>query len=73
VREERCRVVAVLGMGGIGKTTVAAKLAHDLAPEFAVVSWRSLRNTPPPEEWLAGAIGALSVPPTLPPRGSRRS
>ncbi|HWE63272.1 MAG TPA: helix-turn-helix transcriptional regulator, partial [Chloroflexota bacterium] len=36
VGEERCRVVAVLGAGGIGKTALAAQLAQELAPEFAV-------------------------------------
>jgi transcriptional regulator with XRE-family HTH domain len=60
VCEERCRLVLVLGEGGIGKTTLAARLAHDLAPEFAAVHWRSLRHALPVEEWLAGAIAALS-------------
>ncbi len=60
VRSEGCRVAQVLGPGGIGKTTLAAQAARDLAPAFAAVSWRSLRNAPPPEEWLAGAIATLS-------------
>ncbi|HMA34253.1 MAG TPA: helix-turn-helix domain-containing protein [Chloroflexia bacterium] len=69
VREQRCRVVSVLGMGGIGKTSLVARLAQDLAPEFAVVYWRSLRNAPPVEEWLAGAIAALSAGQAVPPEG----
>src|SRR6478672_7841230 len=69
VREQHCRVVSVLGMGGIGKTSLVARLAQDLAPEFAVVYWRSLRNAPPVEEWLAGAIAALSAGQTVPPAG----
>ena len=69
VRDERCRVVEVLGAGGIGKTTLAARLAHDLAPEFPVVYWRSLRNAPPVEEWLAGAITVLSAGQAVPPEG----
>jgi transcriptional regulator with XRE-family HTH domain len=69
VRKEGCRLVLVQGEGGIGKTTLAAHLAHDLAPEFVAVHWRSLRNAPSPEEWLARAIAALSAPQTVPPDG----
>ncbi len=69
VRAEGCRVVEVLGAGGIGKTTLAVQAAHDLAPEFAVVYWRSLRNAPPVEEWLAGAIAALSAEQAAIPAG----
>src|SRR5207247_1238431 len=34
VLHERCRLVVLLGLGGIGKTMLAAKLTHDLAPAF---------------------------------------
>jgi WD40 repeat protein/transcriptional regulator with XRE-family HTH domain len=57
---ERCRVVAVLGLGGIGKTLLATRLAQDLAPSFQHVYWRSLRDAPALSEWLAGAIGFLA-------------
>jgi WD40 repeat protein/transcriptional regulator with XRE-family HTH domain len=65
---ERCQVVAVLGLGGIGKTALATHTARALAPNFDGLCWRSLRNAPPPEEWLSTAIGALApTPPVLPP------
>jgi WD40 repeat protein/transcriptional regulator with XRE-family HTH domain len=67
VLEERCRVVAVLGMGGIGKTTLATALAQTVAASFHRVYWRSLRNAPPLIDWLAGAISFLSDQQVVPP------
>jgi WD40 repeat protein/transcriptional regulator with XRE-family HTH domain len=67
--EERCRLVAVLGLGGIGKTALATHAARALAPQFAGVCWRSLRNAPPPEEWLGAAISALTPVPLALPDG----
>jgi WD40 repeat protein/transcriptional regulator with XRE-family HTH domain len=67
VVDERCRLVAVLGMGGVGKTTLAARLAQDVASSFERVYWRSLRDAPPVSDWLAGAIGFLSDRQLVPP------
>ena len=60
VLTQHCRLIGVLGMGGIGKTSIAAKLAQDVAPAFQRAYWRGLRNAPPVSEWLADAIGFLS-------------
>lgn len=65
---ERCRLVALLGMGGIGKTALSIKLAHHLLhtsaqsgkTEFQFVIWRSLRNAPPLEMLLKELISFLS-------------
>lgn len=45
--DDRCRLVALLGMGGIGKTALSVKLAEQLQDKFEYVIWRSLRNAPP--------------------------
>lgn len=59
IEVDRCRLVAVLGMGGMGKTALAAKLVHQIVAQFDVVIWRSLRNAPPVDELLASVIQFL--------------
>ncbi len=54
--KEKCRLVALLGMGGIGKTALSVKLAEQLQDNFDYVIWRSLRNAPPIVELLKGII-----------------
>ncbi|HEY9638298.1 MAG TPA: NB-ARC domain-containing protein [Coleofasciculaceae cyanobacterium] len=46
IRADCCRLVALLGMGGIGKTSLVVKLAQQIQDEFQGVIWRSLRNAP---------------------------
>jgi WD40 repeat protein/transcriptional regulator with XRE-family HTH domain len=46
ILDERCRVISLLGMGGIGKSALAVTLMHRLAKEFEVVIWRSVRDAP---------------------------
>lgn len=61
--EERCRLVALLGIGGIGKTALAIKLGLQVQSEFDVVVWRSLYSSPPVEDILTNILqfAALSV------------
>jgi len=63
--QDRCRLVALLGMGGIGKTVLAARLAQQLQGDFEVVIWRSLRNAPPIGELLAELIRFISNEPDI--------
>jgi hypothetical protein len=42
--EDHSRVVSVSGMGGVGKTTLARRLADSVQGDFDYVIWRSFRN-----------------------------
>lgn len=52
--QERCRLIVILGMGGIGKTAFSVKLAQQIGSDttlseqdkFDCVIWRSLRLAP---------------------------
>ncbi|MEZ4734629.1 MAG: BTAD domain-containing putative transcriptional regulator [Caldilineaceae bacterium] len=56
----RVRVVALLGIGGVGKTTLAATAVRAVAPHFERVLWRSLLNAPPLEELLRDILQRLA-------------
>src|SRR5437660_912002 len=77
VVEARCRVVSVLGLGGIGKSALAVSLMYRLAEHFQVVLFRSLRDAPSCEALLDACLQVLApqplslVPADLEPRISR--
>lgn len=60
VVEEHCRVVSVLGLGGIGKSALAVRLMHQVAEHFEVVIWRSLRDAPTCEALLDECLQVLA-------------
>src|ERR1700730_4909800 len=60
VVQEHCRVVSVLGQGGIGKSALATKVMHRVAERFEVVIWRSLRDVPSCEALLDDCLQVLA-------------
>ncbi len=65
VLHHRCRLIAILGIGGMGKTSLAAQCVRELAngaegSRFDAILWRSLLNAPPLEELLPPLLHILS-------------
>ncbi|HEX6553860.1 MAG TPA: NB-ARC domain-containing protein [Ktedonobacteraceae bacterium] len=60
VVQERCRVVSVLGQGGIGKSALATQVMHRVVDDFEVVIWRSLRDVPTCEALLDSCLQVLA-------------
>jgi WD40 repeat protein/serine/threonine protein kinase len=61
--QERCRVVSVLGLGGIGKSALAVSIMHRISEHFEVVIFRSLRDAPAFETLLDDCLQILSPQP----------
>lgn len=61
ILQERCRVVALLGLGGIGKTSLALTFAREALPHFEAVVFRSLQNGPPLAELVDDVIRRFSL------------
>lgn len=60
VLSQQCRLILLSGMGGVGKTMLAAKLASQVRTHFERTVWRSLRKAPPIRELLDDLISLLS-------------
>ena len=56
---ERCRIVAVLGIGGVGKTALATIAAEQAQESFEYIFWRSLQNAPSLEYFLQQCLSGF--------------
>jgi WD40 repeat protein/transcriptional regulator with XRE-family HTH domain len=77
VLDHNCRVIGIIGMSGMGKSTLARKLAEELESTFDYVFIRSFDNAPVLSEFLDQCIRFFNDPRddgsrqqgTLPSRG----
>lgn len=62
---DRCRLVMLNGLGGVGKTVLSLRLTQQIQSKFDRAIWRSLGHTPSLEQLLLGIIKFLSLPEEL--------
>jgi hypothetical protein len=61
ILNDRCRLMALLGMGGIGKTALATVLVEQIKDQFEWVVWRSLRSFPSLVQLLPELLPNISL------------
>jgi len=60
ILQQHCRLIALTGITGIGKTTLAVKLVHQIKDNFDYVIWRSLETSPTFTEFQADLVQFFS-------------
>ena len=60
LQNKNSRLLAILGLGGVGKTALIAKVAQEAQKDFELIIWRSLRNAPSLDNLLEDLVPFLS-------------
>lgn len=58
--QDQCRVVVVVGIGAVGKSSLVARVGAEIKQDFEYCFWRELNNAPPVEDILSDAIKFFS-------------
>jgi DNA-binding CsgD family transcriptional regulator/AAA+ ATPase superfamily predicted ATPase len=64
--DENCRLIAILGMGGMGKTTLVRHFAEQIQDRFEFIIWRSLATAPSLNDLLSKILAKLAPSEELP-------
>ncbi len=64
INKDQCRLLTVLGIGGVGKTTLIAKLAKQVQDQFEFIIWRSLHKSPAFEDTVTILLNFFTYPNT---------
>lgn len=67
IQTESCHLLAITGMGGIGKTALALKLTESIQSNFDFVIVRSMRNAPRLPDILSQFFNFVGFESKLPP------
>lgn len=60
ILQDRCRLLAVVGMGGVGKTTLVTQLAKQIQDQFDYVFWRSVHTIPNFDNMITDMLDFIS-------------
>lgn len=64
--QDHIRVITLVGMSGIGKTTLAVKLIEEIPTEFQYIIYRSLQYCPTIDVFLTDLLQSVVSPPVFP-------